>query len=152
MQRKTSVFGSKPPCNLDAWDLVMRALSYYWRVTRQDHAIAQELLEKAIAIEPNYGQALGVLGASYTFGAHMGWVELEAIAPIAERTALAAVRADTEDAWAHFALGGFYLITRRFDDSLAEFELGAAPQSEFLAGPELLCCSIGILRPLGRRR
>ena len=92
---------SKPPCNLDAWDLVMRALSYYWRVTRQDHAIAQELLEKAIAIEPNYGQALGVLGASYTFGAHMGWVELEAIAPIAERTTLAAVRADTEDAWAH---------------------------------------------------
>ena len=67
----------KPPGSLDAWDLVMRALSYYWRVTRQDHAIAQELLEKAIAIDPNYGQALGVLSASYTFGAHMGWVELE---------------------------------------------------------------------------
>lgn len=113
----------KPPDNLDAWDLVMRALSYYWRVTRQDHAIAQELLQKAIGIDPNNGQALGVLGASYTFGAHMGWVELKDIAPIAERTALAAVRADSEDAWAHFALGAVYLITRRFDDSLAEFEL-----------------------------
>ncbi len=113
----------KPPASMDAWDLVMRALSHYWRVTRQDHAIAQRLLEQSIAIEPTYGQALGVLAASYTFGAHMGWLELEAIAPVAERAALAAIHADSEDAWAHFALGGVYLITRRFDDSLAEFEL-----------------------------
>ena len=134
---------SKPPCNLDAWDLVMRALSYYWRVTRQDHAIAQELLEKAIAIEPNYGQALGVLGASYTFGAHMGWVELEAIAPIAERTALAAVRADTEDAWAHFALGGFYLITRRFEDSLAEFELALRLNPNFSQAQNYYAAALG---------
>ena len=113
----------KPPSNLDAWDLVMQALSYYWRVTRQDHAIAQDLLKKAIAIEPHYGQALGVLAASHTFGAHMGRVELEDVAQEAERTALAAIRADSEDAWAHHALGAFYLITKRFDDSLAEFEL-----------------------------
>ena len=51
----------KPPDSLDAWDLVMRALSHYWRVTRQDNVVAQALLEKAIAIDPNYGQALGVL-------------------------------------------------------------------------------------------
>jgi TolB-like protein/cytochrome c-type biogenesis protein CcmH/NrfG len=113
----------KTPSNLDAWDLVMRAMSHYWRLTRQDHAIAQDLLRQAIAIEPNYGQALGLLGASYTLGAHMGWAELKDIAPIAERTSLAAVRADSEDAWAHHALGSVYLITRRFDDALAEFEL-----------------------------
>ena len=113
----------KPPDNLDAWDLVMQALSYYWRVTRQDHAIARELLEKAIAIDPNNGQALGVLATCYTFDAHMDWLELSEIAPIAERTALAAVRADSEDAWAHYALGALYLITRRFDDSLSEFDL-----------------------------
>jgi tetratricopeptide (TPR) repeat protein len=53
----------------------------------------------------------------------MGWLELETIAPVAERTALAAIRADSEDAWAHYALGAVYLITRRFDDSIAEFEL-----------------------------
>src|SRR5271155_2924884 len=49
----------KLPNSLDAWDLVMRALSHYWRVTRQDNVVAQALLEKAIAIDPNYGQALG---------------------------------------------------------------------------------------------
>ena len=39
----------KTPDNMDAWDLVMRALSHYWRVTRQDNLVAQALLEKAIS-------------------------------------------------------------------------------------------------------
>jgi TolB-like protein len=113
----------KPPDSMDAWDLVMRALSYYWRVTRQDNVVAQALLEKAITIDPNYGQALGVLAASHTFSAHMGWAEMATAVPIAERAALAAIQADSEDPWAHYALGSAYLFTRRFDDSLAEFEL-----------------------------
>lgn len=113
----------KPPDSMDAWDLVMRALSYYWRVTRQDNVVAQALLEKAIAIDPNYGQALGVLATSQTFSAHMGWADMAATIPIAERAAQAAILADSEDPWAHNALGCVYLFTRRFDDSLAEFEL-----------------------------
>ena len=62
----------------------MRALSHFWRVTRQDNVVAQALLEKAITIDPNYGQALGVLATSYMFTAHMGWADM-ATAPIAER-------------------------------------------------------------------
>ncbi|HKT19240.1 MAG TPA: winged helix-turn-helix domain-containing protein [Stellaceae bacterium] len=110
----------KPPESLDAWDLVMRALSHLWRITRQDSIVAQALLEKAISIDPNYGQALGVLAASHTFSAHMGW---EDSVPVAEQAALAAIRADSQDPWAHYALGCVYLFFRRFDDSLAEFEL-----------------------------
>ncbi len=48
---------------------------------------------------------------------------MTAIVPVAERGALAAIRADSEDPWAHCALGSVYLFTRRFEDSLAEFEL-----------------------------
>ncbi len=113
----------KLPNSMDAWDLVMRALSHYWRVTRQDGVVAQALLEKATAIDPNYGQALGVLATSYTFSAHMGWADVATAAPTAERAALAAIQADSEDPWAHHALGCAYLFMRRFDDSLAEFEL-----------------------------
>ena len=113
----------KPPNSLDAWDLVMRALSHYWRVTQQDNMVAQALLEKATAVDPNYGQALGVLATSHMFSAHMGWTDLAMVAPIAERAALAAILIDSEDPWAHLALGGVYLFARRFDDCLAEFEL-----------------------------
>jgi len=112
----------KPPDSMDAWDLVMRALSHYWRVTRQDNVVAQALLEKATAIDPNYGQALGLLAASHVFCAHMGWEDMATVMPVAERAALAAIRADGEDPWAHQALGCVYLFARRFEDSLAEFE------------------------------
>jgi TolB-like protein len=113
----------KAPDSMDAWDLVMRALSHYWRVTRQDNVVAQALLEKAAALDPNYGQAMGVLAASHMFSAHMGWADIATVAPIADRAAQVAILADSEDPWAHYALGSVYLHTRRFDDSLAEFEL-----------------------------
>ena len=121
----------KAPDSMDAWDLVMRGLSHYWRVTRQDNIVAQALLEKAIAIDPNYGQALGVLATSHTFSAHMGWADRATTLPIAKRAALAAIRADSEDPWAHQALGCVYLFTRRFDNSLAEFEVALALNPNF---------------------
>ncbi len=142
----------KPPDSMDAWDLVMRALSHYWRVTRQDNVVAQALLEKAISIDPNYGQALGVLATSHTFCAHMGWGDMATTMPIAERAALAAIRADSEDPWAHHALGCVYLFARRFSDSLAEFELALRTQSEFLTGPRLLRLGAVLLRSLGGSR
>jgi TolB-like protein len=87
----------KPPSSLDAWDLVMRALSHYWRLSREDQVVAQALLEKAIALDPNYGQALGLLATSHMFSAHMGWADMATAAPIAERAALAAIQADSAD-------------------------------------------------------
>jgi TolB-like protein len=121
----------KPPSSLDAWDLVMRALSHYARVTREDNLVAQALLEKATAIDPNYGQALGVLAASHTFSAHMGWADMAIAVPLAERAARAAILADGEDPWAHYALGSAYLYRRRFEDSLAEFELALTLNPNF---------------------
>jgi TolB-like protein len=112
----------KPPDSMDAWDLVMRAMSHHWRVTRQDNVVAQALLEKAVAIDPNYGRALGVLATCHSFGAHMGWEDIATVAPIAERSALAAIAVDREDPWAHLALGGVHLFVQRFDDSLAAME------------------------------
>jgi tetratricopeptide (TPR) repeat protein len=121
----------KPPDSMDAWDLLMRALSHYWRVTRQDNVVAQALLEKATAIDPHYGQAFGLLATSHTFSAHMGWEDMRAVAPIAERAAAAAILADSEDPWAHLALGCVYLFARRFEDSLAEFECALALNPNF---------------------
>jgi TolB-like protein/cytochrome c-type biogenesis protein CcmH/NrfG len=112
----------KPPGSLDAWDLVMRAMTHFWRVTPQDNAAAQALLEQAVAIDGDYGQAHGLLATSRMFGAHMGWADIVTAAPDAERAALAAIRCDSQDPWAHNALACVYFSTRRLDDSLAAFE------------------------------
>jgi tetratricopeptide (TPR) repeat protein len=58
-----------------------------------------------------------------THAAHMGWADMATVVPIAEHAARAAILADSEDPWAHYALASVYLFTRRFDDSLAEFEV-----------------------------
>ncbi len=121
----------KPPSSLDAWDLLMQALSHYWRITPQDHAAAQKLLERAIAIDPDYGQALAVLAASHMFGVHLGWAELATTAPIAETAALAAMRCDHENAWAHAALGSVCFSTSRLADALSEFEQALALNPNF---------------------
>ena len=121
----------KPPDSLDAWGLVMRALSHYWRVTREDNVAAQALLEKAVAIDPNYGQALGVLAVSHTFGAHMGWEDSATAVVAAGRAALAAIQADGEDPWAHLALATVYVPLRRLEDALAELELALRLNSNF---------------------
>lgn len=121
----------KQPASLDAWDLLMRALSHYWCITRQDHLMAQQQLEQAIAIDPDYGQALSLLAASHMFGVHLGWAELAATAPIAENAALAAMRCDHENAWAHAALGSVCFSTSRLADALSEFEQALALNPNF---------------------
>jgi TolB-like protein/class 3 adenylate cyclase len=112
----------KPPDSMDAWELLIRGLSHFWRVTREDNVVAQALLEKAVTIDPNYGRARGVLATSHCFCIHMGWEDGATVAPIAEQAALAAISADTEDPWAHLALGLVHLYARRFEDSLAAYE------------------------------
>jgi TolB-like protein/cytochrome c-type biogenesis protein CcmH/NrfG len=112
----------KAPENLDAWDLVMRALSHYWRMTRDDNLAAQKLLEQAIAIDPDYAQALALLAVSRIFSTHMGWEDAQAAAQFAERAGLTAIRADSNDPWAHFALAAAQSYLGRMEDSLATYE------------------------------
>jgi TolB-like protein/Tfp pilus assembly protein PilF len=121
----------KPPESLDAWDLVMRALSHYWRVTREDNLAAQGLLEQAIAIDPNYARALALLAVSHLFGARMGWEDAATVRAAAERNALAAVRADSEDPWAHLALACANGYRGRLEDSFAAFEQALRLNSNF---------------------
>jgi TolB-like protein len=121
----------KAPESLDAWDLVMRALSHYWRVTREDNRLARPMLERAIALSPNYAQALAVFAVSTMFGHHMGWDAAAIDVPVAERAALGAVRADSEDPWAHLAVATIHLHRGRFDESLAAFEMALSLNPNF---------------------
>jgi TolB-like protein/predicted Zn-dependent protease len=112
----------KPSGDLAAQDLAMRALSHFWRMSREDNAAAQALLRKAVAIDPTCAQAHAVLAVSYTFGGRMGWAERKTAVSMAQRASLAAIRADDEDPWAHLAIGTTNLHLARFDDALAAFD------------------------------
>jgi tetratricopeptide (TPR) repeat protein len=61
----------------------------------------------------------------------MGWEDRTISVPLAERAALAAIRADGEDPWAHAALAGVHVCLGRSEDALAEFEQALALNPNF---------------------
>jgi tetratricopeptide (TPR) repeat protein len=91
-------------------------------MTREDNVAAQALVKQAIAIDPNYAQALAILAVSHSFAIHMGWQDRAIFGPVVERAARAAVRADSTDPWARLAMASAYRNLGRFEDALAEFE------------------------------
>ena len=71
----------KPPQSIDAWDLVMQALPHMWRVSADEQRRAQELLQQAIALDPDYAHAHALLGWTY-----VSLFNLDARQPISEFT------------------------------------------------------------------
>ena len=142
----------KAPDNMDAWDLVMRALSHYWRVTRQDNLVAQALLEKAIAVDPAYGQALSLLAACHTFAAHMGWEDMSKAVPVG------GTRGAGGDPRRQRGRLGALCARQRLSVPPAlrrlhrRIRAGAAAQSQFLAGARHLRRGAVLSRALGGGR
>ena len=99
----------KAPDSMDAWDLVMRGLSHYWRLTRQDNMVAQALLEKATAIDPTMVKHLACLPRA--IHSARTWAGRTWRPRCSSQNVLpcAAIRADSEDPWAHHALGNVHL-------------------------------------------
>ena len=57
----------KPPDSLDAWALVQRGLSHFYRANQTDHAEALRLFSEAVALDPEFAAAHAQL--AYTFWA-----------------------------------------------------------------------------------
>ena len=55
----------KAPADLAAYDYVLRAQRWWQTLTPEDHAIARDLLEEAVALYPDYARAQAELGFMY---------------------------------------------------------------------------------------
>lgn len=64
---------NKPPANLRAYDLVMRAYPYLWGRRKEANQRAIELLEEAIAADPTYGRAYALLAWGHASNAAYLW-------------------------------------------------------------------------------
>jgi TolB-like protein len=104
----------KTPQKIEAWDLVMQALPYMWRMTTEDHGRAQDLLLEAIALDPDYAHAYALLGWTY-----ITMFNLDTGRPIHEFTERAldagtrAIELDDQDPWAQLVLGLAHARRRR---------------------------------------
>jgi TolB-like protein/Tfp pilus assembly protein PilF len=121
----------KPPESLDAWDCVARGLSLILKMTKNDNAAAQELLKKAITIDPSYAQAYSLLAFSLSLANSWGWQPSQSVLGPAWDAAQRAIQLDADNPWAHLALGHVHRQRLELQDAVAEFQNAIALNPNF---------------------
>lgn len=112
---------SRSSDDLGAWELVARAQTHFWRLTRPDYERAINGLKRAVEEYPEYAPARSLLGFCLVFAAHMGWIECGQGLNAGRNHAIRAIALDDRDPWGHIALGYSALMERRTEESLAAF-------------------------------
>lgn len=112
---------SRPADDLGAWELVARAQTHFWRMTREDCAAAVEPLMRAVEDHPDYAPAWGLLAFCRAFAAHMGWLDREQEVLPGRQQAMRAIALDDRHAWGHIALAYWAMMEHRTQESIAAF-------------------------------
>jgi adenylate cyclase len=108
--------------DLGAWDLVMKANSLLWRMTKTDSDAAIAMLRLATERFPDYSPAHSILAFALLFRSIPVGVALSQDMKEAALLAARAGELDESDPWAHLALGWAAFLMRRIHDAVAEFQ------------------------------
>ena len=112
---------SRSSDDLGAWELVARAQTHFWRLTRPDYETAIGALNRAVEAYPDYAPARSLLGFCLVFAAHMGWIDRDQGLVPGREHAVRAIALDDRDPWGHIALGYLALMEMRTEESVAAF-------------------------------
>jgi TolB-like protein/Tfp pilus assembly protein PilF len=125
---------NRPPADLDAWDMVARAMSRFWRATATDVEAAIAILKEAVARHPDYGPAHSMLAFCLVLTGHFGWLPVYEVPKLALESARRAVELDDHDPWAYLALGYVAFVARQTDDAAAQYRRAVELNPNFAAG------------------
>ena len=113
----------KPTDNLDAYDMLLRGRTRAAETTPSGNRAAREMLERAMAMAPNYADAYAELAGVHFERATFGWSEFpQQDIDTAIRYAQKAIALDDESVLAHGVLARAYAATRKYDLAMAESE------------------------------
>jgi TolB-like protein len=115
---------SRSPEDLGAWDIVMRANSLFWRLTKVEGDSAVAMLNRAVERYPDFGPAHSMLAFMLLVSRLLGWRvgEREPLLKQAAALATRAAELDDSDPWAHLALGYVAYTMRHTEEAKEEFE------------------------------
>ncbi len=106
--------------DLGAWDLVMKANSQLWRLTKTDSDAATTMLR--LERYPDYSPAHSMLALALLFRAIPVGVALSKDMKEATLLASRAAELDDGDPWAHLALGWVAFLMRHTNDAIVEYQ------------------------------
>jgi adenylate cyclase len=106
--------------DLDAWEMVARATSLFWRVTKPDAEAAIEILRRAVERYPEYAPAHSMLAFMLLWSSYLLFADpqIKEAASLANRAA----KLDASDPWAHLALGFVGFLSKRTEEAADEYQ------------------------------
>jgi adenylate cyclase len=112
--------------NLEAYDAFLRGQEYHYRFTKEANAQAQQLHEKAIALDPQYAEAYARLGLTYYRQWMWRWSADPQTLERAFELAQQAVALDDSLPVAQSLLSLVYAQKQQYDQAIAEGERAIA--------------------------
>jgi adenylate cyclase len=113
--------------NFEAWAYATTAYSLEKHVTKEDCAKARELCEKSVKLDPKYGFAWGMLGATHYTDAYFDWSESrDKSFKLAVKYIDRALKLDKTLPCATSVKGRLYRMQEQFDQAIAMGEKSVA--------------------------
>ena len=137
--------GRRPLHALDARGCVMRAISLVNIRSRRNYAFAEELLKRAIEIDPTCAHAYSLYAYVMALEVVYGWRPRESTMAIAREVAHNAVLLDVDAPWSHFALGYVHAQSRWIDEAIAAYEKALALNPNFGLAHTYLGSALSVL-------
>jgi adenylate cyclase len=104
----------------EAYDMLLRGIDRYRRLTKESVAGSREFFKKAIAIDQNFARAHADLALTYITAANLGFSEKnEKAVDKALEIAKFALKLDGKLPQTHFVLAAVYRAQRKYDKALA---------------------------------
>jgi TolB-like protein/Tfp pilus assembly protein PilF len=125
----------RQPDSIDAWGLVVRALSLTSKIDRPQNEEARTLLRRAIEVDPAYARAHALLSWAMWWAAYCYWLPDRSSGYLeASAQAEQAVSLDPNDPWARMTCGLSLSQAAQHERSLAELRAGLQLNPSFALG------------------
>lgn len=124
-------FRQAPTNSLEAYDCFLRGEAYLWHFTKETHAQARQMFDRALELDPQYATAYAALGWTYLVEWALQWSQDPRTLERAFALAQKAIALDEALSQAHMILGVVYLWQKQHVQAIAEGEraIALAPNS-----------------------
>jgi adenylate cyclase len=131
--------------DLEAYDDLLRGTEYWWRFTEADVRIARREFEKAIALDPYYGDAYALLARTYSNSVLFGWsqnpsADLKHASELAQKS----LALDDSVVEAVTVLCTVDWLQHRFDEAVAECNQAVGIDPNYAPGYEELSSALNV--------